>query len=52
MTIANIDTDNLLNDLRNFNEVFRKDVTYIILKVTKNQGFHLSLEVSFFGKPH
>ena len=32
MKIANIDRD----------EIFRKDVTYEILKVTKNQGFNLS----------
>ena len=47
----------LLNDLRDFNEIFRKDATYVILKVTKKQGFTLSLEDTFFEnqldlKPH
>ena len=30
----------LLNDLRNFNEVFRKDVTYDNIKSYKKTGFH------------
>ena len=30
----------------------RKMCLMIILKVTKNQGFTLSLEVTFFEKPH
>ena len=33
--------------MRNFNEIFRKDVTLMILKVTKNQGFTFSLEDTF-----
>ena len=37
--------------MRNFNEIFRKDVTYEILKITKNQGFTLSLENTFLKKP-
>ena len=31
----------LPNGLRNFNDIFRKDVTYDNRKVTKNQGFTL-----------
>ena len=34
----------LLNDLRNFNGIFRKDVTYDNFKSNKNQGFTLSLD--------
>ena len=37
---GNIDGENFLNELRNFNEVLRKDVTLIILKVTKNTWRH------------
>ena len=44
-------SSHLLNDLRNFNDIFRKVVTYIILKVTKNQAFTLSLENTFSEKP-
>ena len=42
----------LLNDVRNFNEIFVIDLTYniIILKVTKNLGFILSLEDTFLKK--
>ena len=43
MTIANINTDNLLNDLRNFNEVFRKDVTYDEIKSHKKDRVSTSL---------
>ena len=37
--------------MRNFNKIFRKDVTYDN-NVTKNQGFTLSIEVTFFEKPY
>ena len=43
MKIANIwqrNPSNLLNDLRNFNELFRKDVTYNDIKSHKKPGFH------------
>ena len=40
----------LLNDMMNFNEIFRKTVIYDI-KVTKNQGFTLSLEHIILKKP-
>ena len=40
----------LLNDMMNFNEIFRKIVIYDI-KVTKNQGFTLSLEHIILEKP-
>ena len=44
----------LLNDLSNFNEIFRKDVIYNNIKsqVTKKQGFTLSSEHTFLEKPH
>ena len=40
-----------MNDLSNFNEIFR-NVIYIISKVTKKQGFTLSIEKReyIFGK--
>ena len=41
----------LLKDFRNFNEVFRKDVTYDNIKSHKKQGFALSLENTFLEKP-
>ena len=40
--IFNIERENLLNDLRNLNEIFRNDQLIIMLKVTKN-GVSLSL---------
>ena len=43
MKIANIEQRNslyLLNDLRNFNEIFRKDVTYDNIKSHKKPGFY------------
>ena len=45
MKIINIDGENLeeLNKLRNFNEIFRKDVTYDHIKSNKNQVLTLSL---------
>ena len=37
--------------MRNFNEIFRKDVTYDNIKShKKNQGFTLSLEDTFLEK--
>ena len=38
----------LLNYLRNFNEIFRKDVTHDNIKSHKKQGYTLSLEDEFF----
>ena len=38
----------LLNDLRNFKKIFRKDLIVIILKATENQSFNLSLSFSLF----
>ena len=35
----------------NFNEIFRKSVTYNDLKSHKNPGPYLSLEKTFFEKP-
>ena len=43
----------ILNDLRNFKEIFRKDVTYDdikSLKATKKQSFTLFLEDTFLEK--
>ena len=53
MKIINIDGENLeeLNKLRNFNEIFRKDVTYDHIKSNKNQVLTLSLEDMFLEKP-
>ena len=39
-----IDEENLLNDMMNFNEIFRENVTYDIIKSQKNDAFTLSLE--------
>ena len=44
MKIVNIDKENLyifwLNDLRNFKEILKKDVTYDIIKSYKKAGLH------------
>ena len=43
MKIANIEqrsSSYLLNNLRDFNEIFRKDVTYDNIKSHKKPGFH------------
>ena len=37
--------------MKNFNEIFRKDATYKILKATKNQSLTSSLEDTFLEKP-
>ena len=37
--------------MRNFNQIFRKDITYNNIKVTKNQDFILSLKYKIFEKP-
>ena len=42
---------NLPNDLRNFKEIFRKDVPHDKIKSHKKLGDHLSLEDTFFEKP-
>ena len=46
MKSANIDEESsyLPNDLWNFNETFRKNVSYDSIKSHKKQGFTLSLE--------
>ena len=51
--IFNIERENLLNDLRNLNEIFRNDQLIIMLKVTKN-GVSLSLSLgnTFLEKLH
>ena len=53
MKIANIEQRNssyLLNGWGNFNEIFRKVVTYDNIKSYKNPGFH-PLDDTFFEKP-
>ena len=47
--MVNIEEENLLNDLRNFNEIFWKDVPYDNIKSHKNQSFTLSRK-HIFGK--
>ena len=39
MKIANIDRE-ILHNLKNFNEIFRKGVTYDNIKCNKNPGFN------------
>ena len=39
MEIANIDGESLLNDLRNFNEIFKQHGTYNNITVTGNHGY-------------
>ena len=46
MKIINIEGENLhIKDLRNVNEIFRKDVAYDSIKSYKKQGFTLSLSL-------
>ena len=42
MKTVTIDGENLypLNDLKNFNKIFKKDVTYNDIKSHQNSGFH------------
>ena len=49
MKITNIDRK-LLHDLRNFNEIFRKDVTYDNIKSYKKPEFHLLFRSCIFRK--
>ena len=51
--IANIDriSSYLLNDLRKFNEIFRKDVFWDNIKSHKKPGFHPYLEDTSFEEP-
>ena len=53
MKLANIDREilHLLNDLRNLNEILRKDVTYDNIKSYKNPGIHPLFRRYSFGKP-
>ena len=45
MKIANIDRNSsyLVNDLRNFNQIFRKDMTYDNINSHEKPGFYPSL---------
>ena len=40
MKIVIIDGENLLNNLKNFNEIFWKDVTYGNIESPKKPGLH------------
>ena len=48
--IVNTEGENLLNDLRNFKELFRKDVAYDKIKGHKKAGFHPLSRKHIFGK--
>ena len=53
MKIANIlqiNSSYLLNDLKNFDETFRKDVTYDNIKSHENLGFYSLFRRSIFRK--
>ena len=53
MEIANIDRENLqvLKDLRDFKEIFRKDLAYNDIKSHKKPGFLPLFRRHIFGKP-
>ena len=48
--IANIDNDNLLNDLLNFNEIFRENVTSDNIKSHQKSGLQTISGKHNFGK--
>ena len=50
MKILNIEGENLLNEFRNFNEIFRKDVTSDNIKSHKKPVLHPFSEIQIFGK--
>ena len=50
MKIVNIEGENYLNDLRNFDDIFRKGVAYNNIKSHKKQSVTLSLENTFSEK--
>ena len=50
MKIANIVKEDLLNNLWNFNEIFRKDVAYDNIKSHKKPGIHYLLSRYFLKK--
>ena len=54
MKIVNIEekrkSSYLLNELRNFNEIVRKEVTYANIKSNKKTRLYLFSEKSIFGK--
>ena len=51
MKMANIDRESLHIFWTNFNEIFRKDVTYDDITSHKSQSFTLSLKNTFLEKP-
>ena len=50
MKIVNIEGENLLNDLRNFNELFGRNVAYDSIKSHKKLGFHTLSRKHISGK--
>ena len=52
MKIVNIDRENfhLLNDLKNFNEIFRKDMTYAIIESHKKPWLDFFSRRYIYGK--
>ena len=53
MTIVNIEERHFLNELMNFNGIFREDVTYDNIKSQKRPGLHsFSEKITFSEKPH
>ena len=51
VTIEQTIFPDLLNDLRNFNEIVRKNATYDNIKSHKKWGFAFFPENTFLGKP-
>ena len=53
MAIVNIEERHFLNELMNFNGIFREDVTYDNIKSQKRPGLHsFSEKITFLEKPH
>ena len=52
MKIVNIGGENLylLSELRNFNDIFKKDVTYDNIKILTKTGLHPLSKRYIFGK--
>ena len=50
VNVVNIEEENLLNELRNSNEIFRKDVTYDNIKSHKRADLHPFSKKHIFGR--
>ena len=50
MKVVNIDGENLLNGLRNYNNIFKKDGTYYKVKRHKKPGLHSLSRIYIFEK--